>query len=206
MVAAHLPLAADPLGDGNATDGSGSAPAQPQRCRPNTGCETRAAQESAKRDGSEAAAWRPLRVPWSEGVQQSVRQAFIEMRTDVKSSGTARISLGRSRCVLLVLIASPVRFLSSKIARTKKPLSLPRTPLFALNFTSAMALWLGGKPVGYDGPERPKHMACTHDYQRNHQGYVDIIGAVGIACQEPANCHHEKPGPRVSRPTTWRER
>src|SRR5262249_22917389 len=39
-----------PLADyGNATDGNGSAPTQP-KVRPNTGCETRAARESAKRD------------------------------------------------------------------------------------------------------------------------------------------------------------
>jgi len=60
LVAARLPLADDPLGDENAMDGSGSAPAQPKCGR------TLAARHVA----------RPLRVPWSEGVQQSVRQAF----------------------------------------------------------------------------------------------------------------------------------
>jgi hypothetical protein len=60
-------------------------------------------------------------------------------------------------------------------------------PLFALSFTSAMALWLGGKTsrLGImDLSDRSIWLA--YDYQRNRQGYVGIIGAARIACQEPA--------------------
>jgi hypothetical protein len=60
-------------------------------------------------------------------------------------------------------------------------------PLFALSFASAMALWLGGKTsrLGImDLSDRSIWLA--HDYQRDRQGYVGIIGAARIACQGSA--------------------
>jgi hypothetical protein len=53
-------------------------------------------------------------------------------------------------------------------------------PLFALSFTSAMALWLGGKTsrLGImDLSDRSIWLA--YDYQRNRQGYVVVREELG---------------------------